>query len=52
MRNMRLIMGLMLFPITYPIYLYKCYQGMKSELEELRKLKNKIYAESLGIYIS
>jgi len=48
-QKIRIALGLTLFPITYPMYLYKCYQGMKLELKELRELKWKVYAERLGI---
>ena len=48
-QKIRVALGLALFPITYTMYLYKCYHGMKLELKELRELKWKVYAERLGI---
>jgi len=47
--RMKVALGLALFPLIYPIYFYKRYQGMKSELQELRRFKQKKYTESLGI---
>lgn len=50
-QKIRIALGLALFPITYPMFLYKRYQGMKLEIKELRKLKWKVYAESLDIHL-